>query len=67
MSKAATLRQQNIDQLKEQADVLSKELMNIRFQKALGEQIDVNRPKQARREIARIHTVIHELKQQDVA
>ena len=58
--KARDLRSQTIDQLNEQAETLGKEIFNLRFQRASGQLENTARVRQARRDIARIKSVLGE-------
>lgn len=57
--KAAELKGQSTDQLREQLSTLKKEAMNLRFQAATGELQNTNRKRHVRRDIARILTVLN--------
>ena len=65
--KAADLRVQTEDQLKEQLVLLKKESLNLRFQQASGQLEGTARVREVKRDIARIRTVLtdkqHEKKQ----
>ena len=58
--KGSDLRAQTIDQLNEQAENLGKEIFNLRFRRASGQLENTARVRQARRDIARIRTVLGE-------
>jgi len=58
--KGRDLRSQTVDQLSEQAETLGKEIFNLRFQRASGQLENTARVRQARRDIARIKTVLGE-------
>jgi large subunit ribosomal protein L29 len=58
--KPADLRTQTPDQLTEQMETLGKEIFNLRFQRASGQLENTARVRQARRDIARIQTVLAE-------
>ncbi len=58
--KARDLRSQTVDQLNEQAETLGKEIFNLRFQRASGQLENTARVRQARRDIARIKSVLGE-------
>ncbi len=58
--KPADLRSQTPDQLTEQAETLGKEIFNLRFQRASGQLENTARVRQARRDIARIRTILGE-------
>jgi large subunit ribosomal protein L29 len=58
--KAADIRLKTDDELGEQLDLLGKEMFNLRFQRANGQLENTARVRQARRDIARIKTIIGE-------
>jgi large subunit ribosomal protein L29 len=58
--KAADIRAKTDDELGEQLDLLGKEMFNLRFQRANGQLENTARVRQARRDIARIKTVLGE-------
>jgi large subunit ribosomal protein L29 len=58
--KPADLRPQTPDQLTEQMEALGKEIFNLRFQRASGQLENTARVRQARRDIARIKTILGE-------
>jgi large subunit ribosomal protein L29 len=58
--KAADLRSKSADELKEQLLELRKEAFNLRFQAASGQLENTARPRQVRRDIARIKTILAE-------
>jgi large subunit ribosomal protein L29 len=59
-AKARDMRGQTVDQLTEQAETLGKEIFNLRFQRASGQLENTARVRQARRDIARIRTMLGE-------
>jgi large subunit ribosomal protein L29 len=59
-TKARDLRSQTVDQLTERAETLGKEIFNLRFQRASGQLENTARVRQARRDIARIRTILGE-------
>ncbi|HEX5455381.1 MAG TPA: 50S ribosomal protein L29 [Stellaceae bacterium] len=59
------LRTRTADELAEQLETLGKELFNLRFQRASGQLENTARVRQARREIARIKTIIGERRRQE--
>jgi large subunit ribosomal protein L29 len=59
-TKAPDLRGQTVDQLTERAETLGKEIFNLRFQRASGQLENTARVRQARRDIARIRTILGE-------
>ena len=60
MMKPADVRAKTDDELGEQLELLGKELFNLRFQRANGQLENTARVRQARRDIARIKTIIGE-------
>ncbi|HEX3861535.1 MAG TPA: 50S ribosomal protein L29 [Stellaceae bacterium] len=63
-NKASDVRSRTADELTEQIDALGKELFNLRFQRASGQLENTSRVRQARREIARIKTILGERSRQ---
>ncbi|HEV2335514.1 MAG TPA: 50S ribosomal protein L29 [Stellaceae bacterium] len=58
--KASDLRARTQDELSEEVDTLSKEIFNLRFQRASGQLENTARVRQVRRDIARIKTILGE-------
>jgi large subunit ribosomal protein L29 len=58
--KAGDVRAKTDDELKSELEHLGKEIFNLRFQKASGQLENTSRARQARRDIARIKTVLGE-------
>ncbi len=58
--KAADIRAKTDDELGEQLDLLGKEMFNLRFQRANGQLENTARVRTARRDIARIKTILGE-------
>ena len=58
--KPADLRGKTDDELTGELDTLSKEIFNLRFQRANGQLENTARVRQARRDIARINTILGE-------
>jgi large subunit ribosomal protein L29 len=58
--KATDLRTRTPDELADQAETLGKEIFNLRFQRASGQLENTARVRQARRDIARIKTILGE-------
>jgi large subunit ribosomal protein L29 len=58
--KAADIRAKTDDELGEQLDLLGKEIFNLRFQRASGQLENTARVRQARRDIARVKTILGE-------
>lgn len=54
------IRDLSNQQLREELESSYKELMNLRFRAATNQLTDTNQPKRARRNIARLLTVIRE-------
>jgi large subunit ribosomal protein L29 len=65
--KAQDVRSRTVDQLTEELDTLGKEIFNLRFQRASGQLENTTRVRQARREIARIKTILGERRRQSSA
>ena len=59
-TKARDLRSRTPDELADQAENLGKEIFNLRFQRASGQLENTARVRQARRDIARIQTILGE-------
>lgn len=57
---ASDLRTRTGDELTDDLDRLGKEIFNLRFQRASGQLENTARVRQARREIARIKTILGE-------
>ena len=62
--KASDLRTRTGDELTEEVETLAKEIFNLRFQRASGQLENTARVRQARREIARIKTILGERSRQ---
>lgn len=58
--KAHELRRLSDDELQEQLEDFYQELFNMRFQKVAGRLTNTARPRQVRRDIARIKTIMRE-------
>ena len=58
--KAADVRAKTTDELGTELDQLTKEVFNLRFQKAGGQLENTSRVRQVRRDIARIKTILGE-------
>jgi len=58
--KPADVRAKTDDELRGDLDILSKEMFNLRFQRANGQLENTARVRQARRDIARINTILGE-------
>jgi large subunit ribosomal protein L29 len=62
--KASAIRSRTDDELSEEVDTLSKEIFNLRFQRASGQLENTARVRQVRRNIARIKTILDERRHQ---
>lgn len=62
MAKATDLRAKGADSLPAMLLELRKEQFNLRFQRATGQTEGVGRVRQVRRDIARVKTIMTELK-----
>ena len=62
--KASDIRSRTDDELSEEVDTLSKEIFNLRFQRASGQLENTARVRQVRRQIARIKTILDERRHQ---
>ncbi len=60
MTKTSELRSLNNTELGNKLDDAHQELFNLRFQKAQGQVKNTARPKEVRRDIARILTILRE-------
>ena len=58
--KPADIRAKTDDELRGELDLLGKEIFNLRFQRATGQQEGVGRIRQVRRQIARVKTIMAE-------
>ena len=58
--KAAELKDKTPEQLREQLVALKKEAFNLRFQQATGQMESTARMRSARREAARVLTILNE-------
>ncbi len=61
--KANDLRTKSVDELKDSLFDLKKEAFNLRFQKASGQLANTVRVREVRRDIARIKTVLRDMRQ----
>ena len=64
---AQELRKKSVEELNEELVALRREQFNLRMQAATGELSNTNEPKRVRKDIARVKTVISELKRSDDA
>ena len=60
--KASEIREKKLEDIEVELDDAREELMRLRFQQASGELTDFNRLSATRRNIARLQTVLNELK-----
>ena len=67
MTKVSEFRDSSVDQLTDQLTKLKKEQFNLRFQRATGQTEGVGRVREARREIARVKTIMAEKKRSAAA
>ena len=58
--KAADLRDRTPEQLREQLEALKKEAFNLRFRRATGQLENTHQMRTARRDAARVKTVLNE-------
>lgn len=58
--KASEIRAMNNEQIEKRLNDTQQELMNLRFQYVMGQVTDTTRFKAARRDIARMLTILHE-------
>lgn len=63
--KASDVRARSADELTEEVETLSKEIFNLRFQRASGQLENTARVRQVRRNIARIKTILGERRRQE--
>ncbi|HVC53998.1 MAG TPA: 50S ribosomal protein L29 [Stellaceae bacterium] len=62
--KGSDLRPRTTDELTAELDTLGKEIFNLRFQRASGQLENTARVREARRDIARIKTILGERRRQ---
>ena len=67
MTKAADIRPRTDDELSTELGTLGKELFNLRFQRASGQLENTARFRAARRDIARIKTILGQRARQKAA
>ena len=60
MMEAKELREKTMDQLNETLEALKKEGFNLRFQQATGQVENTTQMRRARRDVARVKTIINE-------
>ena len=59
--KASEIRDMNLDEMHRKVSDLKEELFNLRFQHEIGQLENPQRMKQAKRDIARLKTIIKEV------
>jgi large subunit ribosomal protein L29 len=59
--KASEIRDMNLDEMHRKVSDLKEELLNLRFQHGIGQLENPQRMKQAKRDIARLKTIIKEV------
>ena len=59
---AADLRKKSVDELNDELVALRREQFNLRMQKATGELMQNHQHKRVKRDIARIKTILNEVK-----
>ncbi|MHC5653051.1 50S ribosomal protein L29 [Stappia sp.] len=60
--KATDVRAKTLDELGTELETLKKEQFNLRFQRATGQLENTARVRQVRRDIARIQTIMREMR-----
>ena len=63
--KAREIREMNLDEMLRKADDLKEELFNLRFQHEIGQLENPQRMQQTKKDIARIKTIISEVKEKN--
>lgn len=63
--KAREIREMNLDEMLRKADDLKEELFNLRFQHEIGQLENPQKMKQTQKDIARIKTIISEVKEKN--
>lgn len=64
---AAELRKLSLDQLRQQEQQLRKQLLETRFDKAVGRLLDLSSPKRLRKQLARVLTCLNSVSDQQIA
>jgi len=59
--KASEIREMNLDEMQRKVSDLKEEVFNLRFQHEIGQLENPQRMKQAKRDIARLKTIIREV------
>jgi large subunit ribosomal protein L29 len=62
---ASDIRARTVDELTEEVETLSKEIFNLRFQRASGQLENTARVREVRRNIARIKTILGERRRRE--
>ncbi len=60
MLKAAELRAMSVDELRNKEEEIKKEILTLRFQKALGRLENTARYRSLKKDLARVKTIIRE-------
>ena len=60
MMKASKLREMSVEELENEQEALSKQLFQLRLQKATGQLDNVNKIRSIRKELAKVNTVLTE-------
>ena len=60
MMKASKLREMSVEELENEQEALSKQLFQLRLQKATGQLDNVNKIRSIRKDLARVNTVLTE-------
>jgi len=60
MMKSAELREKSVEDLKVEAEEMSKQLFQLRLQKATGQLDNVSKFKQVQKDLARVKTILTE-------
>jgi large subunit ribosomal protein L29 len=63
--KARDIREMNLDEMQRKADDLKEEFFNLRFQHEIGQLENPQKLKQTKKDIARIKTIICEVKEKN--
>jgi len=59
--KASEIREMNLDEMQRKVSDLKEEVFNLRFQHEIGQLENPQRMKQAKRDVARLKTIIREV------
>ena len=63
--KASEIREMNLDEMQRKVSDLKEELFNLKFQHGIGQLENHSKMTQAKRDIARVKTLINELAQKN--